>query len=231
MRKELRLRHKAMETERAYVRWVQRFMRHCRSKDLEQFGEPQIKSFLSHLAVEGNVSAGTQDQAKCALLYLYQIVLGRELAFLDVTPANKPARLPVVLSREEIALLLPEFVGLKELMFLTMYGAGLRHGECRRLRVKDLCFDEGHIVVRNGKGDKDRITVLPERCATGFGHKSNRFVVFSRVTWSRDLARCTCPMRWSGSTRVRAGPWDGNGCFPHIGCQGTRAAGPCDAIM
>ena len=164
MRRELRLRHKALETERAYVRWVRRFMKYCRSKDLEQFGEPQIKSFLTHLAVEGNVSAGTQDQAKCALLFLYQVVLGRELAFLDVTPANKPVRLPVVLSREEIALLLPEFVVLKQLMFLTMYGAGIRHGECRRLRVKDLCFDEGHIVVRSGKGDKDRITVLPDRC-------------------------------------------------------------------
>ena len=168
LRRELRLRHKALKTERAYVGWVRRFIGHCRSTDLEQFGETEIKSFLTHLAVEGNVSAGTQDQAKCALLFLYQVVLGRELAFLDVTPASKPVRLPVVFSHEEIALLLPEFVGLKQLMFLTMYGAGLRHGECRRTRVKDLCFDEGHIVVRNGKGDKDRITVLPERCREGF---------------------------------------------------------------
>jgi integrase len=174
MRKELRLRHKALETERAYVGWVRRFMRHCRSKDLEQFGEPHIKSFLTHLAVEGNVSAGTQNQAKAALLFLYQVVLGRELAFLDVMPANKAVRLPVVLSRQEIALLLQEFDGLKRLMFLTMYGAGLRHGECRSLRVKDLCFDEGHIVVRNGKGDKDRIAVLPELCRAGFREQIER---------------------------------------------------------
>ena len=110
------------------------------------------------------MAASTQDQAKSALLFLYQQVLNRELAFLDVSRSKKPQRLPVVLSRKEIAQLLPEFSDLKRLMFLVMYGAGLRHKECRRLRVKDVCFDEGHIIVRNGKGDKDRITVLPACC-------------------------------------------------------------------
>ena len=164
MRKELRLRHLALETERAYIGWIVRFIRHCGSAELQTFGEAQIKSFLTELAVEGNVTAGTQDQAKCALLFLYQQVLSRELAFLDVTRANKAERLPVVLSREEIARILPEFTGLRRLMILVMYGARLRHKECRTLRVKDVCFDEGHIVVRNGKGDKDRITVLPQCC-------------------------------------------------------------------
>jgi integron integrase len=164
MRRELRLRHLALETERAYVGWVVRFIRHCGSDDLASFGEPEIKSFLTELAVEGNVTAGTQDQAKCALLFLYQQVLARELEFLDVTRGRSSQRLPVVLSREEIARVLPEFQGLRRLMFLVMYGAGLRHKECRRVRVKDVCLDEGHLVVRNGKGDKDRITVLPQRC-------------------------------------------------------------------
>jgi integron integrase len=164
MRKELRVRGKALETERAYVGWVERFVQHCGSQDLPQFGEPEIKAFLTDLAVEGNVSPSTQKQAKCALLFLFQVVMGRELEFLDVTRATKPERLPVVLSRPEIAILLPVFEGLRRLMFLILYGAGLRHRECRRLRVKDVCFDEGHIVVRNGKGDQDRITVLPERC-------------------------------------------------------------------
>ena len=163
MRRELRVRHKALDTERAYVGWVERFIRHCGSADLASFGEVEIKTFLTELAVEGNVTAGTQNQAKCALLFLFQRVLGRELAFLDVTRATKPERLPVVLSRPEIGLLVPLFAGLRLLMFLLMYGAGLRHRECRRLRVKDVCFDEGHIVVRSGKGDQDRITVLPQR--------------------------------------------------------------------
>jgi len=163
MRRELRVRHKALDTERAYVGWVERFIRHCGSADLASFGEGEIKAFLTELAVEGNVTAGTQNQAKCALLFLFQRVLGRELAFLDVTRATKPERLPVVLSRPEIGLLVPLFAGLRLLMFLLMYGAGLRHRECRRLRVKDVCFDEGHLIVRSGKGDQDRITVLPQR--------------------------------------------------------------------
>ena len=169
MRRELRVRRKALETERAYVGWVSRFMRHCGSEDLRQFGDGEIKSFLTHLAVEGNVAPNTQNQAKSALLFLYQQVFQRELGFLDAVPANKPERLPVVLSREEIARLWPEFTGLRRLMFQLMYGAGLRHRECRRLRVKDICIDEGHIVVRTGKGEKDRITVLPERSRRAAG--------------------------------------------------------------
>ena len=167
MRGELRVRHYALETERAYVGWIQRFIAHCGSDDLQSFGEGHIKEFLTDLAVEGNVTAGTQNQAQSALLFLYQRVFGRELGFLDTVRAEKSRRLPVVLSREEIGRLLPEFHGRNRLLFLTMYGAGLRHRESRRLRVKDVCFDEGHIVVRNGKGDRDRVTVLPERCRDG----------------------------------------------------------------
>ena len=164
MRRECRLQHKALRTERAYVGWIRRFMGHCGSENLGQFGEPHIRAFLTALAVERDVTAGTQEQAKCALLFLYQQVLGRQLSFLDVTRAAGSERLPVVLSREEIGRLMPEFSDLRRLMFKVMYGSGVRHLECRRLRLKDICFDEGHIVVRNGKGDKDRITVLPERC-------------------------------------------------------------------
>lgn len=162
-RRELRLRHRSLLTERSYVGWLRRFIAHCGSADLSQFGEPQIKRFLSNLAVTGNVTAGTQNQAKCALLFLYQTVLGRDLEFLDIAPATKSPRLPVVLSRNEIESLFGHLQGPARLMFSIMYGAGLRHQECRRLRVKDVCFHEGHIVVRSGKGDKDRITVLPER--------------------------------------------------------------------
>jgi integron integrase len=164
MRRELRVRRKALETERAYVGWVERFMKHIGGSDVSQSGEREIKAFLTELAVEGNVAPRTQAQAKSGLLFLYQEVLGRELGFLNAKQATKASRLPVVLSRREIELMLPEFQGLRRLMFLVMYGAGLRHRECRRLRVKDVCFDDGHIVVRSGKGDQDRITVLPQ-CA------------------------------------------------------------------
>jgi len=162
MRRELRLSYKQLETERAYLGWVKQFAAFCRSTQLDKFSEPEIKAFLTMLAVERNVAPPTQNQAKSALLFLYQKVLGRELEFLDVAPAMKPAKLPVVLSRDEIKTLLAKFHGTKRLMFILMYGAGLRHRECRRLRIKDVCFDQGHIVIRSGKGAKDRISVLPE---------------------------------------------------------------------
>lgn len=164
LRNEMRLRGKARSTEKAYAGWVKRFMHHCGALDLDSVGEPEIRSFLTELAAKHDASGSTQDQAKCALLFMFQTVLQRELAFLDVQRSNKPTRLPVVLSRDEIARLLSCFRGEKRLMFLLMYGAGLRHFECRQLRVRDICVDEGHIVIRSGKGDKDRITVLPDKC-------------------------------------------------------------------
>jgi integron integrase len=162
MRAELRLMHYALDTEKAYVGWIRRFMRHCDSEELRSFGESEIKEFLTELAVYGKVAAKTQDQALAALLFLYKRVLGRELEFIDAVRSKKPVTLPVVLSRAEVQRLLPEFQGRNRLIFQLLYGAGLRHRECIRLRVKDVCFDEGHIVVRSAKGEKDRITVLPE---------------------------------------------------------------------
>jgi hypothetical protein len=156
LRRELRVRRKALETERAYVNWVSRFMQHCGSEDLRQFGEPEIRSFLTQLAVEGNVAPNTQNQAKSALLFLYQQVFQRELAFLDAVAADKPKRLPVVLSREEIARVWPQFTGLRrpevegerslsvgcsDLMTVTEMGrAGLR----RSNKLPGSCLHLGH---------------------------------------------------------------------------------------
>ncbi len=164
MRTELRrMRYKYL-TEKAYVGWLRRFMVFCGSEELGNFGEGEIKEFLSDLAVTGNVSASTQKQAQSALLFLYEKVLGRELSFLNISKATKPSKLPVVLSREEISRLAGHFKGRSLLMFQLMYGAGLRHKECRRLRLKDVCFDQRQILVRDGKGEQDRVTVLPECC-------------------------------------------------------------------
>jgi integron integrase len=164
MRSDLRRMRYKFETEKAYIAWIKRFIVHCRSDDLEQFVEGEIKDFLTGLAVDGNVARSTQNQAQSALLFLYQKVFGRELPFIDASGAHSGQHLPVVLSREEISTMLPFFAGRNRLMFLLMYGAGLRHKECRRLRVKDIEFDLGHIVVRDGKGETDRITVLPQSC-------------------------------------------------------------------
>lgn len=167
MRGEMRVLHYAADTERAYVRWVKRFIAHVGSESLEQFAEKDIEDFLTHLAVAGNVSPSTQKQAQSGLLFLYLCLLGKKIGFLNAVRSKKKESLAVCLSREEIARMLPHFAGMHRLMFLLIYGAGLRHKECRRLRVKDVCFDEGHIVVRDGKGAKDRITFLPKQAIEG----------------------------------------------------------------
>ena len=163
MRGELRVLHYAMSTEKAYVRWVKRFSRHVGSQNLEQFDELDIGTFLTSLAVERSVAQSTQNQAQSGLLFMYQCILGKELGFIDAVRARKPETIPDWFSRSEIERLLEHMVGMHRLMFLLIYGAGLRHKECRRLRIKDVRFDEQHIVVRDGKGEKDRITFLPEQ--------------------------------------------------------------------
>ena len=163
MRKELRVRHK-VAGDRAVVcglgAAVYPALRFGRDGDVWRGGDQDVPDRSGR---RGERDRRDAEAGQVRLLFLFQTVLGRELEFLDVARATKPERLPVVLSRPEIAKLLPEFKGLRRLMFELMYGAGLRHRECRRLRVKDVCFDEGHIVVRSGKGDQDRITVLPQR--------------------------------------------------------------------
>ena len=161
-RRELRLRGKAMRTERAYVKWLRQFLAHCGTEDAERLRESHIREFLTSKAVVDHCSPATQVQAKSALLFLFQQVLGRELEFIDYVHSNKNPRLPVVLCREDIRKMALEFDGIRSLMFRMMYGAGLRHVECRRLRIKDVLVNDSTVVVRNGKGNKDRTTVLPE---------------------------------------------------------------------
>ena len=171
VRRELRVQGMMLRTEQAYVGWVKRFLTDC-ATDASVWddvaaalpAESQIRVFLTTLAVDGNVAPSTLQQAKSALIFLYRKVYGQPLGFIDAAPSKKPPRLPVVLSRAEIEALVPLFSGLKQLMFLLMYGAGLRHLECRRLRVKDVCPDQRQLIIRNGKGDKDRVSVLPNRC-------------------------------------------------------------------
>lgn len=161
---ELRLQGYAYDTEKAYLGWVKRLIDYAGSENLAIVGEAKVREFLTDLAVRGNVAASTQKQALSALLFLYEKVLGLELGYLDIHRAEKAVNLPVVLSQEEIARLAKFFTGRNRLMFDLMYGAGLRHKECRRLRVKDIHFDQSQIIVRDGKGEKDRVTVLPQAC-------------------------------------------------------------------
>ena len=162
VRHACRVRHYSIRTEDAYHDWCERFIRFHGIRHPSTMAEPEVNAFLTHLAVERNVAASTQNQALCALLFLYEHVLQRPLNRLAIVRASRPKRLPVVLTREEVRRLLAELEGPYRLMGQLMYGSGLRLLECLRLRVKDVDFARGEITVREGKGNKDRITMLAE---------------------------------------------------------------------
>jgi integron integrase len=160
----LRTRHFSRRTEKAYVAWIRRFIVFHGKRHPDALGAPEVTGYLSHLASNRQVSASTQNQAFSALLFLYREVLGRELAGLEQVPrARLPDRLPVVLAREEVAAVLRYLRGTPRLMCALIYGSGLRLLECCNLRVKDVDFALHEIVVHDGKGRKDRVTVLPAR--------------------------------------------------------------------
>jgi integron integrase len=160
----MRTRHMSPRTEEAYVGWMRRFIVFHGKRHPNEMGESEVSGFLSYLATHQHVSASTQNQALAALLFLYEHVLKRELDWLTgVVHAKRPDRLPVVLSRDEVKALLERMEGVAALMGTLLYGSGLRVLECAELRVKDLDFDRHELTVRDGKGRKDRVTMLPAR--------------------------------------------------------------------
>ncbi|GAB4162096.1 MAG: integron integrase [Candidatus Promineifilaceae bacterium] len=163
MRHTLRLKHYSYETEKAYVQWAKRFILYHNKRHPTEMDKEEVEAFLVYLAVDQHVSASTQNQALSALLFLYNEVLEKPLGRIDVTWAKKPERLPVVLTREEVNAVLAQLSGDVLLVVQFLYGAGLRLNECLGLRVQDIDFGQRMIVVRDGKGQKDRTTTLPER--------------------------------------------------------------------
>ena len=157
-----RTRHYSIRTEDSYCDWARRFVLFNNKRHPSEMGVPEINAFLSHLAVEEQVAASTQNQALNALVFMYRYVLYQDLDG-DINPirAKAPERLPVVLSRSEVRVLMGQLSGMHLLMAQILYGGGLRLLECLRLRVKDLDFGQRQIVVRDGKGMKDRLTMLP----------------------------------------------------------------------
>jgi len=177
VREAIRARHYSRETEKAYVAWIKRYIFFHGKRHPDEMGGPEVTRFLTSLAVDSHVASSTQNQALNALLFLYRVVLEQELPWLnEVVRAKRPQRLPVVLTRDEVSAVLDRLDGVPQLMTLLLYGAGLRLLECAELRVKDVDFARSQIVVRGGKGAKDRVTVLPA-------------VVRARLLWHLDATR------------------------------------------
>ena len=180
-RKRMRLLHYKRSTEETYLMWLERYIRFWDTEDLGSLGEQHIGEFLTDLAVTADVVANTQEQALQGLLCYYEHVEGREMHFIERVRAKASTYLPVVLSRDEVSSVHALLRGTHSLMFRLMYGSGLRHKECRELRVKDLCFDMGHIVVRDGKGGKDRVTVLPRSLHDALRHQIEQVAALHRA--------------------------------------------------
>ena len=166
MRDVLRTQHYAIRTEHAYVAWAKRFILFHQKRHPAEMGRVEIEAFLTHLAVDRHIAASTQNQALSALLFLYKEVLHQEVESVDAVRARKPKRLPTVLTKPEALRVLNAMVGVPQLLAKLLYGSGVRALECARLRVKDVDFAQHMLLVRDGKGEKDRITMLPENAVT-----------------------------------------------------------------
>ncbi len=184
MRDALRARHYSSRTEEAYCNWVRRFIRFHGMRHPADMGAVEINAYLTHLAVEEHVSASTQTQALSGILLLYRHVLRSDMGDLgDIVRARKSNHMPVVMTRDEVRAVLDRMSGPTKLMASLMYGSGLRLSECLRLRVMDLEFDRGEIIVFNGKGSRDRVTMLP----AGLTNDLKAHLVAVRRVHARDM--------------------------------------------
>ncbi len=184
IREAIRVRHYSIRTEQAYVDWVKRFILFHGKRHPKEMGEAEVIAFLTHLAVVGRVSASTQNQALNALVFLYKAVLNRPLADLnDAVRAKKSQKLPVVLTQDEVRRLLKHLDGIHWLAACLLYGSGLRLMECVRLRVKDLDYPHRALIVRDGKGAKDRVVTLPDELIKPL----QRHLEAVRTTHEKDL--------------------------------------------
>lgn len=194
VRAAIRLRHYSLRTEQAYVQWIRRFVRFHEMRHPRDMGAAEVRAFLEHLALEGQVASSTQNQALNALGFLYREVLELELPDLgEIERASKPRKLPVVLTRGEVGRLLGELRGRNRLMASVLYGSGLRLMECVRLRVKDLDFEMRQLVVRDGKGRKDRVTMLPDALVDPLRVQLERVQAFHRQDVARGRASVWLP--------------------------------------
>jgi integron integrase len=186
VRLAIRTRHYSYLTEKAYVHWIKRFIFFHRKRHPVEMGEAEISRFLSSLATDSHVSASTQNQALNAILFLYHAVLDKQVGLVQgVVRAKRPKRLPVVLTKEEVKKVIDRMSGAPRLMAILLYGGGLRLMECCHLRVKDIGFSRNEIVVRAGKGDKDRHTMLP----TAIKESLSRHIEANRSQHQEDIKK------------------------------------------
>lgn len=226
VRDRLRTLRYSVRTEQAYVDWIRRFIIFHDLRHPRDMGDREIEAFLSHLAVERNVSASTQNQALNAILFLYRHVLGQPVGFsAEIVPAKRGKRLPTVLSHGEVRTILSHSRGIIRLCATLMYGSGLRISECTGLRVKDIDFDRAEIMVRSGKGDKDRRVPLPRTAVPALRVHLERV----KAQFQRDLRAglhgASLPDALERKLPNAAREWTWQWVFPAMRCYVERGTG------
>ena len=229
VRRAIRLRHYSRRTEEAYAGWIRRYISFHGMRHPDALGPNHIASFLSGLATEGQVSASTQNQALCAVLFLYRVVLGREVGPVDgVVRAHAPKRLPVVLTRVEVSAILTRLRGPQYLIVSLLYGGGLRLREALELRVKDLDLERGQIVVRQGKGRKDRVTVLAGRLKARLSKHLEEVQQLHKSDLAAGLGRVPLPDALDRKYPNAGVSWPWQFVFPAARvCRDPRWGPPC----
>lgn len=223
VRQQIRLRNYSIRTEAVYAEWVKRYIRFHRYRHPAEMGAAEIEAFLSHLAVARNVSGSTQNQALAALLFLYKHVLDMQLPWLDdIVRAKKPKHLPVVLTRDEVVRVLAELSGVQWIVANLLYGSGLRLLEALRLRVKDVDFSRGEILVRDGKGQKDRVTMLPQRLVVPLQEHLQKVIVLHRTDLAEGFGLTNLPFALARKYPNAAAEWGWQFVFP----SGNRSQDP-----
>ena len=214
---KMRVKHYSLRTEKSYIDWIKRYIWHFDKRHPKDMGAAEVEAFLTHLAVARNVSASTQNQAKSALLYLYREVLGVELPWLDnVTQAKVPQRLPVVLTQAEVQAVLSRMDGTMWLIASLLYGSGLRIMEALRLRVKDVDFANREILVREGKGFKDRVTMLPASLVEPLKTHLLKVQALHQDDLSIGHGEVFMPMALDRKYPTAGRDWSWQYCFPSI---------------
>ena len=228
VRARIRRLNYSIRTEDTYVDWVRRFVLFHGKRHPREMGATEIEAFLTHLAVVGKVSASTQNQAKSALLFLYREVLGIDLPWLGkVASARQGKRLPVVLTVAEVQALLARVSGTTGLMLRLLYGSGLRLMECVRLRVKDVDFGQMQILVRDGKGDKDRVTMLPNSLVEPLRAHLTRIRVLHRQDIAEGYGEVYLPYALDRKYPNAGREWGWQYVFP----SGRRSVDPRSGVV
>lgn len=224
----LRTKHYSYRTEQTYKDWIKRYILYHNKRHPKDMGENEIRAFIAHLAAERKVAASTSNQALSAILFLYRVVLQRNIQLPpDLSNASRPKRLPAVLTRAEAMQIIGNMRGTPRIMAKIMYGSGLRVMECLRLRVKDLDFENHQIIVRGGKGDNDRLTILPESLIPELKHMLQDVKALHKKDLAEGYGETILPNALGVKYRTASKEWAWQFIFP----ASQRSTDPLTGIV